>query len=143
MTALRRLSMVLTGTLAICTFAMAQEDAETEPVTDDLELTMTLLPVDAEHPEGITRTIELPPAASARGNEASQQGRDTANTALENREAGLETAAEARERGQEFGEEMAEQARENREDAGRGGPPTDPPGPPDDVPGPPDNPGNN
>ena len=128
--------------LAACfigTAVFGQEPPDEQPVPDELELTMTLMPADAELPEAVTKTIELPPTAAARGAEASEPGRERADRARESRQQGLDTAAEARERGLEFGEAMAEQARENREDAGRGDPPVTPPdGPPDDPPGPPD-----
>jgi len=112
--------------------ATGQESADAEVEIDDLEVTMTLLPADGARPEAITRTITLPPAAERTGAD------DAADRGAE----GREIAEEARDRGREFGQEMAEQARENREDAGRGGPPEDPPGPPDDLPNPPDNPSN-
>lgn len=127
--------------------AVAQEptgDAvpDEEPVSEELELTMKLMPAGAELPDAVTKTIQLPPAASAQAAEASARGLSTANEAKQNRPDGLDTAADARERGREFGDAMAEQARENREDAGRGNPPTPPSGPPDDLPGPPEPPGN-
>ena len=119
--------------------ALAEEPPDEEPVPEELELTMTLMPANAELPDVVTKAIELPPAASDRGAEASEPGRERADDAREHRQEGLDTAAEARERGLELGEAMAEQARENREDAGRGDPPVTPPGgPPDDLPGPPD-----
>lgn len=116
----------------------AQEAPDRDAAAEGLELTMRLLPQGTQRSEIITRTIELPPAASGRGREASEGGRDSNREAGENRRDGMETAAEARERGREFGREMAERARENREDAARGNVPDDLPGPPDDVPGPPD-----
>ena len=120
----------------IGTTAFGQEPPDDQPVPEELELTMTLMPANAELPEAVTKTIELPPAAAARSAEASEPGRERADDARGNRQ---DTAAEARERGLELGEAMAEQARENREDAGRGDPPVTPPaGPPDDLPGPPD-----
>lgn len=125
--------------LAVCDPAAAQDEAADEGVPESLELTMTLMPEGADRPEVVTRTIELPPAASSQAVEASERGLGRANAARENRQEGLDAAAEARERGREFGEEMAEQARENRADAGRGETPP-PGGPPDDIPGPPDRP---
>lgn len=123
----------------IGTAVLGQEPPDDEAVPEELELTMTLMPANAELPEAVTKTLELPPAAAARGAEASEPGRDRAGDARGSRQEGLDTAAEARERGLELGEAMAEQARENREDAGRGDPPATPPdGPPDDLPGPPD-----
>ena len=127
------------GACVLGAAAFAEEPPDGEPVQEELELTMTLMPADAELPEAVTRTIELPPAAAARGVEASEPGRSRADGARGNRQEGQDAAAEARERGREFGEAMAEQARENREDAGRGDPPETPPGgPPEDLPGPPD-----
>ena len=123
--------------------AVAQEASGDEAVPEELELTMKLMPVDADLPDAVTRTIELPPATSARAVEASERGLSTVNAAKQNRQDGLDTAAEARERGREFGEAMAEQARQNRGDAGRGNaPPAPPAGPPDHVPAPPDPPRN-
>lgn len=130
-----RTAALLAGGLLVSAVAFAEDDA----VPEELELTMTLMPVNAELPDAVTRTIELPAAASGEAVEASERGLSTADEARQNRRAGLDTAAEARERGQELGEAMAEQARENREDAGRGDPPATPPaGPPDDLPRPPD-----
>lgn len=138
----RRQASLLACALSLAGVVSAQDAADEEPLPEDLELTMTLMPEGANLPEAVTRTIELPPPASTRnGAAASADGIARANEARESREQGLDTAAEAREKGRELGEEMAEQARENREDAGRGRPPEPPPGgPPDDLPGPPDGP---
>lgn len=133
-------AVVLGATFFACGTAAAQVESVDESIEEELELTMTLMPEGADRPDVITKSIELPPAASSRGAEASEKGRETANGARQNRQAGFDTASEARERGREFGEAMAEQARENREDAGRGNAPDEPPGPPDDIPGPPDKP---
>ena len=132
-------AIVVMAACFLGTGVFAEEPPDDEPVPEELELTMTLMPANAELPDAVTRKIELPTAASARGAEASEPGRAGADDARENRQEGLDVAAEARERALEFGEAMAEQARENREDAGRGDPPVTPPdGPPDDLPGPPD-----
>lgn len=117
---------------------MAQEPEVDAAVSAELEVTMVLLPQGAVRPDSITKTIELPRPAAASGANG-EQGRDIAEAARNQGQEGLEIAEEARERGREFGQDMAEQARENREDAGRGGPPEEPPGgPPDELPGPPD-----
>jgi hypothetical protein len=130
-------------------FALAAASAgsanaqESERAIERLELTMTLLPEQAQDAAQITRRIELPRAAT-QGSENAQQPEELPG--IENgRGEGLETAAEARERGREFGQDVAADARENRENAGRGenppGPPENPPGAPTDRPGPPENPG--
>lgn len=139
---------LIPAALLACVFGIADgaraEDAEDpdageeQPLPDDLELTMTLMPEDAVLPEAVTRTIELPPAASDTAAKAGAGGRSRANEAQKGREQGLDTAAEARDKGRDLGEDMAEQARENREDAGRGRPPEPPGGPPADPPGPPE-----
>lgn len=84
--------------------------------TDDLELTMTLMPEDAELPDAVTRELELPRYAegenegeyipSAQGVEHGTQGLDTANL--------------AREDGRAFGEAAREAAQDNREEFGQG-----------------------
>lgn len=138
-----RIAVLLIGGWVLAPVAAAQAPSDDETVPEELELTMTLMPADAELPDAVTKTIELPTAASESGVAASEQGLATANGARQNRQEGFDAAADARERGQEFGEAMAEQARENREDAGRGDPPVTPPnGPPDDLPVPPDPPQN-
>ena len=125
---------ILAIVLTMGNTAMAQDPKGNDAVAVELEVTMVLLPQGAARPEVITKSIELPRPAAASGGE-SEQGRDTADEARDNRQDGLDTAAEARERGREFGQDMAEQARENREDAGRGGPPDEPPGgPPENLP---------
>ena len=132
-----RLAILATALMVVAAGARAQ-DAESN---DSLDLTMKLLPEGAASPEAITKTIALPPAASASGVANSENGRARANEAREARETGRENAAEARERGRDFGQEIAEQARENRDNAGRGNAPdrpdrpelpdqANPPGPP-------------
>ena len=134
---------LMPAVLLICTLALADgaraqdaDDEDQEPLPEDLELTMTLMPEGEALPEAVTRTIELPPSASdaAATNAA---GLSQANEARDAREEGLDTAAEARDKGRELGEQMAEQARENREDTGRSKPPPPPDGPPKDIPVPP------
>jgi hypothetical protein len=136
------IAVVAAAIFSICATATAQDENDSDLIGEELELTMTLLPAGADRPDVITKTIELPPAASSRGDEAGERGLETADEARENRQEGLDTAAEAREQGQEFSQEMAEQARENREDAGRGNAPETPPGPPEDLPVPPNPPQN-
>jgi hypothetical protein len=118
--------------------------AQSSPPSDSLEITMRLMPEGAASPEAITKTIVLPPAASATGVENSAKGLERANEAREsneNRGAGQDTAAEARERGREVGQQMSEQARENRDEAGRGNPDRPQPNPPSpNPPGPPPRP---
>jgi hypothetical protein len=129
-----KLALAVAGLTVLAAGAGGQDAA----VDNSLDLTMKLLPEGAASPEAITKTIVLPPAASATGVANSENGRARANEA---RETGRENAAEARERGRELGQEIAEQARENRDNAGRGNAPDrpdrpDPPGPPN-PPGPP------
>lgn len=134
------LTAVVTTVLLSGDYAGAQDS----PPSDSLELTMRLLPDGAASPDAITKTIVLPPTASATGVESSENGRERANEARESGGAGQDTAAEAQERGREFGQQMSEQARENRDEAGRGNsadrpqpnpPAPNPPGP--NPPGPP------
>ena len=132
-----KLALAVAGLTVLAAGAGGQDAA----VDNSLDLTMKLLPEGAASPEAITKTIVLPPAASATGVANSENGRARANEAREARETGRENAAEARERGRELGQEIAEQARENRDNAGRGNAPDrpdrpDPPGPPN-PPGPP------
>lgn len=118
--------------------------------TDNLDVTMTLLPESAQSPEPITRHIELPPAEnpSAEKGSSGEQPQKDQSPPLEGPGQGADTAAEARERGREFGQDVAEQAQQNRENAGRSGapdaqppdvPPVVPPNPPN-PPGPPNTP---
>jgi hypothetical protein len=129
-----KLALAVAGLTVLAAGAGGQDAA----VDNSLDLTMKLLPEGAASPEAITKTIVLPPAASATGVANSENGRARANEA---RETGRENAAEARERGRELGQEIAEQARENRDNAGRGNAPDrpdrpdrpdqpNPPGPP-------------
>lgn len=108
---------------------------------DDLDVTMTLIPTDAELPDAVTRQIVLPQSAAAEGVENSAEGLATANSrraaaaerpaaASERRAAGLaraagrrvafDAAADARARGADFGAEIGEAARQNRESFIRG-----------------------
>jgi hypothetical protein len=138
--------LTYTGLALAAACAWGTNAQENERARERLEITMTLLPEQAENAaQVIQRIVELPPppAEQADGN----NGRKPEELpGLEHGSGeGLETAAEARERGREFGQDVAADARENRENAGRGGdppgPPETPPGPPDGVPGPPANPG--
>jgi hypothetical protein len=129
-----RLTIAAIALMVLAAGARAQDGGG-----DSLDLTMKLLPEGAVSPEAITKTIALPPAASATGVANSENGRARANEAREARETGRENAAEAQERGREFGQEIAEQARENRDNAGRGNSPDRPDRP--DLPGPANPPG--
>lgn len=118
---------------------------ENERAIERLEVTMTLLPEQAQNAaQVIQRIIELPPPPVE---QADANGRRPETLpGLENgRGEGLETAVEARERGRAFGQDVAAEARENRENVGRGGNapgrPENLPGPPADLPAPPANPG--
>ena len=125
---------------------LADAQGTDEDPGDEGELTITLIPdPEADLPEAVTKTIELPEFASDEGRTNSADGLEIANEARNRRQAGLDTAADARERGAEFGADMAEAAQENRENAGRGSAPDRPdlPDLPDlpDGPNPPNPPG--
>ncbi len=98
-------STVMGGTV------IAQNEAERGIKNPVLELTMTLIPMDAESSSVVTAKIDLPKDAgvdylpSAAGVEHSARGLSTANA--------------AREDGRAFGAATAAAARENRENAGR------------------------
>jgi hypothetical protein len=62
-----------------------------------LDVTITVVESPGDLPATVTRTIELPPAASDRARERAQHG--------------LETANEARALGREFGQSIAEEAK--------------------------------
>ena len=91
--------------------ATAQDEPERGNKNAVLELTMTLIPMNAESPAVVTAAIELPKDSSgdyipsANGVEHSAPGLDTANV--------------AREDGRAFGQATAAAARENRENATR------------------------
>jgi hypothetical protein len=122
----------------------AQDGTSPEAEGDDvLEVTMRLLPPDAQAADAALREIELPARLDEETGEpvprASEQGQLNGG-------AGLERANEARFEGVANGAEAAEAAQNNREEMGRGSGPPDNPGPPDspgppDIPSPPDNPG--
>jgi hypothetical protein len=131
--------------LALATAYACGAGAQSERAIERLEITMTLLPEQAENAaQVIQRVIDLPPPRAPEAGDNGQKPDEPPGRG-NGRGQGLETAAEARERGREFGQDVAADARENRENAGRGddppGPPETPPGPPDNLPTPPDNPG--
>jgi hypothetical protein len=110
--------------------AVAQDETERGNKNAVLELTMTLLPANAETPSVVTAAIELPKDASG-AYIPSADG-------VEHSAPGLSTANLAREDGRAFGQATAAAARENRENATRAsrdaeveGPPPAPPEPPD------------
>ena len=107
---------------------------ENENAIERLEITLTLLPEQAENAaQVIQRIIDLPPPPAPQASDNTQQPDELPG--LEHGQGqGLETAVEAREGGREFGQDVAADARDNRENAGRG---DDPPGPPEELPGPP------
>jgi len=130
------LPLLALSPLVLTQNAMAQDDEALPP----LDLTMRIMTdPNAELPEVITQTIELPAPASDQGVESSADGRARTGNDLESREEALERAADARERGQDFGQDMAESAREARENQGRSNPPErpEPPNPPERPGGPP------
>lgn len=120
-------SATFLGTLSLAFLlgaGLAHAQGTDEDPGDEGELTITLIPdPEADLPEAVTKTIELPEAASDEGRMRSTDGRAIADDRLELRQAGLDTAAEAREFGREFGENMAEAAKENRENFSRGNAP--------------------
>jgi hypothetical protein len=109
---MKRANQLLATTLALvlgASPAFAQDAGEDD---GDLDVTMRLLPANAELPDAATREIELP--VNDEGEfRASEQG-------IENSLAGIETANAAREDGRAFGQEAAAAAQENRENMGRG-----------------------
>ena len=90
--------------------ALAQDPPPRVPSV--LELTMVLIPANAETPEAVTAKIELPKDAASGNYIPSAQS-------VEHSERGLETANAAREDGRAFGQATAAAARDNREDAVR------------------------
>ena len=124
------LPLLALSQLALTHSATAQDDEALPP----LDLTMRIMTdPNAELPDVITQTIELPAPASDQGVANSAEGRARTGNELESREEALERAADARERGKDFGQEMAESAREARENQGRSNPPErpEPPNPPE------------
>jgi hypothetical protein len=119
-----------------CGSAVAQDEPNrADKGTDSvLELTMALIPADAQTAAAVTATIELPKNESTGAYIPSAQG-------VQHSARGLDTANLAREEGRELGEATAEEARENRENAGRAS--RDPPSPerPPAAPETPDPPG--
>jgi hypothetical protein len=96
---------------------------------DDSDVTITLLPQDAELPDAVTALIELPKDADGNYIPSEEGVTHSAD--------GLATANDARENGREFGQETAEQAQQNREDFVHGTPDLSellPDQVPDDVP---------
>lgn len=154
------LTAIVSISLPAAAFAQGEDGA-----TEDLDLTIRLMPEGAEEGSDITRTITLPDSVPDRvgrtvpgenaglgDGEREERGRREDAGPPEGVDApGLDIAEQARsgERGRELGETLRERALENREDAGRGGPPDGVPRPdtagnggaPDDVPRP-DTPGN-
>lgn len=94
--------------------AVAQDapDRGDEGKDSVLELTMALIPANAQTPAAVTATIELPKNESTGAYIPSARG-------VEHAAGGLDTANRAREEGRAFGEATAEAARENRENVGR------------------------
>lgn len=119
--------------------AFAQDDGDDDGNDggDDLDVTITVIPEDADLPDAVTAELTLP--MDEEGNYIpSEEG-------VENSAEGLATANEARADGRAFGEAAAEAAQENRENLGSGSRPDledlipgSPPGIPDDIPGPPE-----
>ena len=93
------------------TWALAQDNGDGEDGDSDLDVTMTLLPENAQQPDAVTRELELPRDDEG-AYRASQEG-------VENSAAGLEAANLAREDGRAFGQDTAAEAQENRENIGR------------------------
>jgi hypothetical protein len=92
--------------------AIAQEARERGYERAALELTMILIPANAQTPDAVTKTIELPKDDGSGAYVPSAQG-------VEHSAQGLETANAAREDGRAFGQATAAAARDNRENASR------------------------
>ncbi len=88
---------IKTGIIAVAAFlfvGIAMADDQT------LDVTIRVIQSPNDLPAAVTRTIELPVAASDRARERSRQG--------------LETANQARESGRAFGQGIADEARTRR-----------------------------
>jgi hypothetical protein len=96
---------------AMCGTAAAQDAPKRGNSGAALEITMTLLPANAQTPDAVTKVIELPKDAD--GNSI------PSSAGVEHSAGGLETANAARENGRAFGEAASAAARENRENATR------------------------
>jgi hypothetical protein len=126
--------ITMVASAAISGTAAAQDEPKRGNSAAALEITMTLLPANAQTPDAVTKVIELPKDAD--GNSIPSAA------GVEHSAGGLETANAARENGRAFGEAASAAARENREnatrasrDAASGDRPTPPETP--DRPGPP------
>lgn len=106
----KRVLIATTCTLALgSNWTLAQDDVEGE--NDDLEVTIAVMPQDAELPDVVTTEISLP--TDEDGNfVASDEG-------VENSADGLAIANDARADGRAFGEAAAAAAEANREELGR------------------------
>jgi hypothetical protein len=112
---------------AACGTVAAQDEPSRSTREAALELTMTLMPANAETPDAVMRTLELPKDTS---------GNFVPSTAgVVNSGRGLDTANAAREDGRAFGAAAAAAASENRENASRASRP-----PREDRPAPPETP---
>ena len=132
---MKRLFAITALTSAITCGSVIAQDAPNRG--DDhkaavLELTMALIPANAQTPAAVTATIELPKNESTGAYIPSAQG-------VEHSAGGLDTANVAREEGRAFGQATAEAARENRENAARASRDTASPErpPPPETPNPP------
>lgn len=82
----------------------------------DSEVTIQVIPPDAQVPEVVTGEIRLPDEAAPEAHENAAAGLHTANQAREMREEfGRETADAAREGREEFGRDLGAEARETRD----------------------------
>jgi hypothetical protein len=106
-----QMAVLLAGLSALSGAAHAQQAA-----TDNLDLTMVLLPEDARSADVITRRIELPAAAAERGAGRGEDGRGNADRARQRREDRPGNAGEARQPGGD-GRSNAREARELGQDA--------------------------
>ncbi|HEU4617971.1 MAG TPA: hypothetical protein VFV10_08010 [Gammaproteobacteria bacterium] len=142
-------SIAAFGLALVGPWASAQETGTPQPAAADeaagpLEVTITLIPEDADRPAAVTKTLELPRKAtgayiaSQQGVEHSASGLTRANLARDDRRAfgttvaeaaresaearseGRDAAEQAREVGRGLAEAAAAAAQENREDL-RGG----------------------
>jgi hypothetical protein len=107
--AITALAGAITWQSAIAQDAPNRGDKDQDSV---LELTMALIPANAQTPAAVTASIELPKNESTGAYIPSARG-------VEHAAGGLDTANLAREEGRAFGEATAAAARENRENVGR------------------------
>jgi hypothetical protein len=105
---MKQLLLVTAFALALAGTSALADDGDAD---DGLDVTITLMPEDADLPDAVTAAIELP---------QDEEGPIPNEEGVEHSADGLETANLAREDGRAFGEATAASADENRENLGRG-----------------------